>query len=94
MSQITSFEFIVGIAIGKILFGALFASPLFRSVALALAALAVCWLYLHEGVPGILSLAHALQADFLARPDFAKGAAVGAAAAFVVFGMYCRRAKS
>ena len=93
MQGITSFEFIVGIAVGKILFGALVASPLFRSIALALGALAICLLYLSEGVTGILSLAHALRVDFVARPDFSKGLAVGAIVAFVVFGIYQKRVR-
>jgi hypothetical protein len=88
MDQITKLEFGVGVLVGKVLFGALFASPLFRSVALASGAAAVCLLYFQDGVAAILSLAHTLRADFAERPDFARGAIVGATVAFVVFGVH------
>jgi hypothetical protein len=94
VNGITNFEFLVGIAAGKILLGALLASPLFRSISLALAGIALVLLYLHEGIPGILAIAHALRGDVISRPDFSKGVAVGAATAFVVFGIYRTRAKS
>ena len=90
MTPITSFEFLAGIAVGKLVFGALFASPLFRSLALTLGAIAVGFIYATDGVTGILKLAHLLRADVLARPDFSKGVGVGIIAAFIVFGI-CRR---
>jgi hypothetical protein len=86
-----NYEFSVGIAVGKLLLGALFVSPLFRNVVISAGAAFVCWLFVHAGVDGILDLARALQKDFVARPSFSKGALVGAALAFVAFGLIRRR---
>lgn len=71
--------------------GALFASPLFCNLGLAAAAIALCFLYAHEGTRGILLLAHQLRADLFIRPDFSRGLIVGAVVAFVVFGLYQRK---
>ena len=90
MHGITNFEFLVGVAVGKIMLGALFASPLFRNLALAVAAIGVCFLYLQKGVSGIILIAHTLHSDLFIRPDFSKGLVVGAILAFFVFGLYRR----
>lgn len=86
-----SFDFIVGIVVGKILVGALLASSLFRNLALALAATAICILYLQEGIRGILTHAHAFEHAFVTRPNFAEGVVVGAIVAFIVFGTFLQR---
>jgi hypothetical protein len=52
------FEFLVGVAVGKIVLGAVLASPLFWSVSLAAAAVATCVLYAEKGTPGILVPRH------------------------------------
>jgi hypothetical protein len=86
-----TYEFIVGLTIGKILLGALFASPLFRNFAFAGAATGICLLYSREGLSGVLTIAHSLQADFATRPDFTKGVVLGALIAAVVLGLFRRR---
>lgn len=91
MHGITSFEFIIGVAVGKLLLGALLASPLFRSVSLGVSAAAVCYLYARSGTSGILMFAHRLQADLFSRPDFSNGLIVGLLVAFIVFGLFRRR---
>lgn len=88
MHGFVGFEFLVGVAVGKILLGAMFASWIFRNVALATTAFALCFVYIREGVAGILILAHRVQIDLFIRPDFSKGLAVGAIVAFIVFGFY------
>jgi hypothetical protein len=94
MHTFTNYDFLVGIAVGKILLGALFASALFRNIALAAMASVICFVYFQNGVGGILTLAHSLRIDFIARPDFSKGVALGAILAFLVFGFYRRRSAS
>lgn len=86
MNTITNFEFLVGVAAGKILLGAAIASPLFRNLALAAAAIALCWIYTHGGVTEIIGVAHKIQTDLFTRPNFGKGLAAGAIVAFLVFG--------
>ena len=85
------FEFLVGIAVGKILLGAVLASPLFRSVSLAATAVAVCVLYAEKGTAGIVAFAHRLEADLFRAPDFSTGVVAGAIVAFIVFGIFRRR---
>lgn len=65
-----SFEFLVGVAVGKILLGAILASPIFRNVGLAALASAVCFVYFQKGAAGVLEAAHALVTDFAVRPSF------------------------
>jgi hypothetical protein len=89
--HIISFEFLVGVAVGKILLGALLASSIFRNVALAAGASTVCFLYFQKGVVGLLDAGHILVADFSARPSFAQGVALGVVLGFLVFGAYFRR---
>lgn len=91
MHELANFDFVVGIAAGKILFGALLVSVLFRNVALAVAAVAICVVYFERKVPGLVDLARTVMADFNSRPSFAKGAILGAVLALVVFGMYRQR---
>jgi len=88
MDELGSFEFLVGIAVGKILFAALFAVPVFRMAALMLGAIAISFAYATEGVTGILAFAHVLQDAAFGRPDFAKGAGVGAMTSFILFGAW------
>jgi hypothetical protein len=78
-------EFIVGLAVAAILLSALVVSPLFRNVALALAAGAVVMLYLQGGVPNLLAISKTLEGEFLAIPDFSRGLMVGVAMAGVLF---------
>lgn len=94
MQNLPNFDFVVGIAAGKILLGALLASSIFRSVALAVAASAICVLYLQKGVAGLLGAAHLVTIDFMIRPDFSKGMALGAILAIIVFGIYMKRKPS
>ena len=91
LSHIHSFEFFVGVAVGKLLLGALLASSLFRNIFLAAAAAAVCFLYAQRGTLGILAFAHRLHADLFSKQDFASGLIVGAIVAFIVFGLFQRR---
>lgn len=86
MNTIIDFQLIVGMTVGKILFGALFGSRMFRSLALGFAAAAIFILYYQEGIGGILLVANKLRADMASRPDFAKGMGLGAVIAFIVFG--------
>jgi hypothetical protein len=85
------FEFLVGVAVGKILVGAALASPLLRSVALAAGAIAVSILYAENGTAGILAFAHWLEADLFHTPDFSSGVLAGAIIAFIVFGTFRRK---
>lgn len=94
MRELGNFDFLVGVAAGKILLGALFASTLFRNIALALTASAICFLYFQKGVAGLLAAARIVTLDFTIRPDFSKGFALGGILALVVFGMYLRRKPS
>jgi hypothetical protein len=66
-------EFVIGAAAGAVLVLALAAAQIFRVLALTAAAVAIPYVYATAGVPGLLAIAAALQADLLARPDFAKG---------------------
>lgn len=68
---------LVGALVGAILFGALFASPVFRNVALAAAAAGICVIYARDGVDGIRLIASALAADIVRQPQFAGGLAFG-----------------
>jgi hypothetical protein len=86
-----TYEFFVGLTIGKILVGALFASALFRSFAFAGAATGICLLYFREGLTGILSFAYSVQSDFLTRADFTKGMVLGALIAAIAVGLFRRR---
>jgi hypothetical protein len=85
-----TYEFFVGLTIGKLLIGALFASALFRNFAFAGAATGVCFVYLREGLTGIMSFAHSVQVDFLTRPDFTKGMVLGALIAAIAVGLFRR----
>jgi hypothetical protein len=89
-----NFEFMVGVAVGKVLLGALFASPIFRGVALAAAAGIICFTYFQRGVAGILETAHVLIGDFAARPGFSQGLALGALLGIIVFGAFLSRRPS
>ena len=58
--MLQSHEFMVGIAVAAIMLSALFASSLFRNIALALAAGAIVVLYLQGGISNLLhAVAHA-----------------------------------
>jgi hypothetical protein len=94
MHNLVNFEFMVGVAVGKILLGALLASSIFRNLALAAGASAVCFTYFQKGVPGILQTAHVLTGDFSARPSFSLGLALGALLGIIVFGAFLRRRPS
>ena len=91
MNAVTNFEFLVGVAAGKILLGAVVASPLFRNLTLAAAAVALCFTYMHGGVSEIISIANKVQTDLFTRPNFAKGLAARAVVAFLVFGVIRNR---
>lgn len=86
-----SYEFFVGLTVGKILLGALFASSLFRNFAFAAAATGICFLYFRDGLAGILSFAHTAQLDFLSRADFTKGMVLGAFIAALAVGLFRKR---
>jgi hypothetical protein len=94
MSHIVSFEFLVGVAVGKILLGAMLASSIFRNVALAVGASGVCFVYFQKGVVGVLEAGHIVVADFALRPSFSQGVALGAMLGFLVFGAYLKRGRS
>jgi hypothetical protein len=91
MKDIAAFNFMVGVAIGKLLLAAVFSSPLFRNLALASAATFVCVLYSQRGVEGLLDEAHSAVTSVATYPDFARGLALGAALAFLIFGIAFRR---
>lgn len=93
MTNITNTEFLIGFAIGKLLAGALSTSPLFRGIALTIAAASMSIGYVHAGMAGILALAEHVRAAVMTRPDFAKGVAMGAASAVVFFGIRRKRVK-
>jgi hypothetical protein len=84
MAELQSHEFIVGIAVAAILLSALFASSLFRNIALALAAGAVVVLYLQGGVANLLVLSRSLETEFRSIPDFSSGMLVGVAVVVVL----------
>jgi hypothetical protein len=85
MAELQSHDFIVGAAVAAILLSALFASSLFRNIALALAAGGVVVLYLQGGVSNLLTLSHTLETEFQAIPDFSRGMLVGVAVVAVLF---------
>lgn len=91
MTQVANFDFMVGLAVGKVLFGALFASQFFRSFAFSGAALGLCYLYFTQGTAGIFKIAYQIRLEYFAQPEFAKGVLVGAAISFLVFGFIRRR---
>ena len=93
MSLLQSHEFMVGVAVAAIMSSALFASSLFRNIALALAAGAIVVLYLQGGIANLLTLSHTLESEVLSIPDFARGMLVGVAIVVVLFlGLRPRRA--
>ena len=85
MAVLQSHEFVVGAFVAAILLSALFASTLFRNIALALAAGGVVVLYLQGGVANLLTLSHTLEKEFQAIPDFSNGMLVGLAIMAVLF---------
>jgi hypothetical protein len=85
-----SFELMVGMAVGKVLLGAIFMSPLFRKLAFAAAALIICFVYFREGIPGLLAMATMVRGDFMARPEFSKGILLGLLLGFVAFSWFRR----
>jgi len=88
MEALVTYEFAVGLAIGKILIGAALASRLFRSLVLASFAAGVIYTYVMRGVGGLLKIATLLQTDAMAHPKFGYGVAVGAlTVAFVGFAL-------
>jgi hypothetical protein len=91
MNMFGNYEFIIGIAVGKILCGSVLASPLLRNLALGAAALGICLLYSQHGVNSIIESALFLRGDVLARPEFSKGALVGSVLAIIVFGVWQQR---
>ena len=95
MAALQSHDFIVGAAVAAILLSALFASSLFRNIALALAAGGLVVLYLQGGVGNVSALSHTLEKEFETIPDFSNGMLVGVAVVAVLFvGFRPRRAAS
>lgn len=91
MHAFPNYDFMVGIAVGKILLAAFLASSIFRNIALAAAGGTICLVYFQKGVTGLLQGAHLAIADFATRSDFSKGVALGAFLALIVFGAYLKR---
>lgn len=91
MHELSNFDFVIGIALGKILLGALLASPYFRNAVLAATAAIICIIYSQKGTAGLLQQANQTIADFSLHPNFTKGVALGAILAFVIFGAYLKR---
>ena len=85
MALLQSHEFVVGAIVASILLCALFASSLFRNIALALAAGGVVVLYLQGGVGNLLALSRTLETEFRAMPDFSNGMLAGIAVIVVLF---------
>ena len=85
MSLLQSHEFMVGVAVAAIMLSALFASSLFRNIALALAAGAIVVLYLQGGIANLLTLSRSLETEVRAIPDFASGMLVGVAIVVVLY---------
>lgn len=83
-----NFEFWIGLTVGKILLGALFASNLFRNLAFAGAGVCVVALYYKGGIAALIFAAQSNYLDFLSRPDFMKGLAVGAGIAALAVGLF------
>ena len=90
MLEFGNYEFMIGIAVGKILVGAVLASSLFRAIAMASAASAIAFLYFDGGIIAILKIGVMLRTDLLAHPEFAHGIALGGALA-VLLGAALRR---
>jgi hypothetical protein len=88
MQMPNSYEFFVGLTVGKILLGTVLTLPLLRNIALVGASIGICIVYFREGIIGIISAAHSIQLDFLSRPDFSKGIIVGAAVSAVAVGIF------
>lgn len=84
MFGLQNIDFITGAAISVILACALYASPWFRNIALALAAAGVIYLYTQDGIVGLLALTKSVRRDLLANPDLAKGLIGGVAIAVVI----------
>jgi len=85
MSMLQSHEFVVGLAVAAIMLSALFASSLFRNIALALAAGAIVVLYLQGGIANLLTLGQTLETEVRSIPNFASGMLVGVAIVVVLF---------
>ncbi len=85
MSLLQSHEFVVGVSVAAIMLSALFASSLFRNIALALAAGAIVVLYLQGGIASLLTVSHTLETEVRTIPDFASGMLVGTASVIVLF---------
>ena len=85
MAILQSHEFIVGAIVAAILLSALFASSLFRNIALALAAGGVVVLYLQGGVGNLLALSHTLETEIQTVPNFSNGMIAGFAVMVVLF---------
>jgi hypothetical protein len=77
-------EFLVGIAVAAIVISALVVSPLFRNVALALAAGAVVLLYLQGGTAALIATSKIVEMEIKATPDFSQGLVVGLAISAVL----------
>ncbi len=84
-SLLQSHEFMVGVAVAAIMLSALFASSLFRNIALALAAGAIVVLYLQGGIANLLTLSQTLETEVRSIPNFATGMLVGVAIVVVLF---------
>ena len=95
LSLLQNNEFIVGIAVAAILVSALVASPLFRNIALALAAGAIVLLYFQGGVGALLATSKVLEGEIRALPNFSQGLVVGlAVSAVLLFGLRSRSSQS
>ena len=70
-------DFVTGIAVSMLLTFALALSTWFRNVSLALAATVIIILYGREGLPGLLAVSVAFQAQLADKPDFSTGLIVG-----------------
>ena len=85
MSLLQSHEFMVGVAVAAIMLSALFASSLFRNLALACAAGAIVVLYVQGGIPNLLTWGQTLETEVRSIPDFASGMLVGIAIVAVLY---------
>jgi hypothetical protein len=92
LSAFQSREFVVGIAVAAILISALFASSLFRNVALALAAGAVVLLYFQGGIAALVATSAVVEKEIRAMPDFSNGLVVGLAVSAVLMMSLQKRA--
>jgi hypothetical protein len=84
LSALESHEFVVGIAVAAILISALFASSLFRNIALALAAGSIVMLYAQGGVDALVGASKLLETEIRRLPDFSHGLVVGLAISAVL----------